>query len=53
MVVPKAGEVLLFPSEINHMIENNGSKHPRRAIAFNSFVKGKIGNYRDVSELTV
>ena len=53
VVVPKAGEVLLFPSEINHMIENNGSKHPRRAIAFNSFVKGKIGNYRDVSELTV
>lgn len=53
VVVPKAGEVLLFPSSINHMIEANGSQEPRRAIAFNTFIKGKIGNYRDVSELTV
>jgi len=53
VVTPKQGEVLMFPSDINHMIEANGSEAPRRAIAFNSFVKGTIGDYRDVSELTV
>lgn len=53
VITPKQGEVIMFPSDINHQIEANGSKEPRRAIAFNSFVKGKIGNYRDVSELTI
>jgi len=53
VITPKHGEVIMFPSDINHMIESNGSQELRRAIAFNSFVKGTIGNYRDVSELTV
>lgn len=53
VVEPREGEVLLFPSEINHMIEANGAGEPRRAIAFNAFVKGTIGDYRDVSQLTV
>ena len=52
-VTPKAGELLLFPSEINHMVEANSSPLPRHAIAFNSFVKGQIGDYRDVSQLRV
>lgn len=52
IVTPKTGEVLLFPSDINHMVESNGSSKPRHVIAFNAFVKGKIGHYRDVSELT-
>ncbi|MEL6568780.1 MAG: TIGR02466 family protein [Pseudomonadota bacterium] len=52
-VTPRQGEVLMFPSDINHQIEANGSDAPRRAIAFNSFVKGTIGDYRDVSQLTV
>ena len=52
-ITPRHGEVLMFPSDINHMIEQNGSQKPRRAIAFNSFIKGKLGNYRDVSELVL
>lgn len=51
VVTPKQGEVLLFPSEINHMVENNESSEDRWAIAFNCFVQGVLGNYRDVSEL--
>jgi uncharacterized protein (TIGR02466 family) len=51
VITPKSKEVLLFPSDINHAIEPNGSNEPRRAIAFNCFVKGKFGDYRDVSEL--
>lgn len=53
IITPKAKEVLMFPSDINHMIEANGSQEPRCAIAFNAFIKGTIGNYRDVSELNI
>jgi uncharacterized protein (TIGR02466 family) len=53
MITPKTNELYMFPSDINHMIEANVSTEPRRAIAFNSFVKGRFGSYRDVSELTI
>lgn len=53
VITPRQGEVIMFPSDLNHMIESNGSQAERRAIAFNSFVKGTIGDYRDVSELHV
>jgi len=53
MITPKVNELFMFPSDINHMIEANGSNEPRQAIAFNSFVKGRFGNYRDVSELNI
>jgi len=50
-VIPKQNDVLLFSSRLTHMVEPNTSGKPRHAIAFNTFVKGKLGNYRDVSEL--
>ncbi|MEM7083085.1 MAG: putative 2OG-Fe(II) oxygenase [Pseudomonadota bacterium] len=53
VVTPEQGEVLLFPSEINHLVETNSASEDRWAIAFNCFVHGKLGNYRDVSELTL
>ncbi len=53
VVTPEAGEVLLFPSEVNHMIEQNAAQELRCAIAFNAFIKGKLGDYRDVSELNL
>lgn len=52
-VEPRDGDLVLFPSEINHMVEANASNEPRHAIAFNSFIKGTIGDYRDVSQLTL
>lgn len=51
VLTPRSKEVILFPSDINHAIEPNASTELRRAIAFNCFVKGKFGDYRDVSEL--
>ena len=51
MIVPRSKEVLLFPSDVNHAVEPNRSNQVRRAIAFNCFVKGKLGDYRDVKEL--
>lgn len=52
-VEPKQGEVILFSSSLQHLVEENKSAKPRYSIAFNTFIKGKLGNYRDVSELTI
>ena len=52
-VVPEAYDMVLFSSGMLHMVEENQSNQPRHAIAFNSFVKGKLGDYRDVSELVL
>ena len=50
-LIPKQDDLFLFSSRLTHMVEPNTSSQPRHAIAFNTFVKGKFGNYRDVSEL--
>lgn len=42
-VTPAQNEVILFSSRLTHMVERNVSDQPRHAIAFNTFVKGKIG----------
>ena len=52
-IMPKQDDVFLFSSRLTHMVEPNASNQQRHCIAFNTFVKGKIGNYRDVSELTI
>jgi uncharacterized protein (TIGR02466 family) len=50
-VVPNQNEVILFSSRLTHLVEPNTSNQPRHSIAFNTFVRGKLGKYRDVSEL--
>lgn len=50
-VVPKQGDLVLFSSAIHHYVEPNQSNQDRHSIAFNTFVRGKIGSFRDVSEL--
>jgi hypothetical protein len=34
-------------------VEQNQSSQPRYSIAFNTFVKGKLGNHRAVTELSL
>lgn len=53
VVQPRANEVVLFSSGLQHFVEANAANEPRYSIAFNTFIKGKLGNYRDVSELTL
>ncbi len=53
IIKPKKGEVVLFSSSLQHYVEVNESTAPRHSIAFNTFIRGKLGNYRDVSELTL
>lgn len=52
-VVPEAYDMVLFSSGLLHMVEENRSSQPRHAVAFNSFIKGRLGDYRDVSELVL
>jgi uncharacterized protein (TIGR02466 family) len=52
-LIPKQNDVILFSSRLTHMVEPNASNQSRHSIAFNTFVKGKFGNYRDVSELVL
>lgn len=51
MITPKKNDVVLFSSGLQHLVESNGASEPRHSIAFNCFIKGKIGNHRDVSTL--
>ena len=53
VITPRKNEVLLFPSGLQHFVEPNQSMLPRHSIAFNTFIRGKLGDYRDVSELTL
>ena len=50
-VKPQTGQLILFSSALQHLVEPNMGTQPRHSIAFNTFIKGKIGDYRDVSEL--
>ena len=50
-VIPKQNDVLLFSSRLTHLVEPNQSHQPRYSIAFNTFVKGTLGNMRAVTEL--
>lgn len=53
IVVPKKNEILLFSSRLTHLVQPNESTEDRYSIAFNTFVKGTIGDLRDVSLLTI
>jgi hypothetical protein len=52
-VTPRRDEVILFSSRLTHMVEPNISNEKRYSIAFNTFVKGKLGDYRAVTELVL
>jgi uncharacterized protein (TIGR02466 family) len=53
VVEPRSGEVVLFSSSLHHYVEPNLADQPRYSIAFNTFVRGTVGNLRDVSELVL
>lgn len=53
VVVPKKDEVILFSSALTHVVETNTATTPRYSVAFNTFIKGKLGDFRDVSELVL
>lgn len=50
-VIPAKGDVILFSSGLQHYVEENRTAQNRYSIAFNTFVRGTIGSFRDVSQL--
>lgn len=51
ILIPEHNDMYLFCSSLNHFVQDNMSDKPRHSIAFNTFVKGDLGSFRDVSEL--
>ena len=47
----KTGDIILFPSSLNHMVETKEGDNTRISLAFNVFIKGTIGNNKQLTEL--
>jgi uncharacterized protein (TIGR02466 family) len=47
----KTGDIILFPSSLTHMVETKQGNNTRISLAFNVFVKGNIGNEKNLTYL--
>jgi uncharacterized protein (TIGR02466 family) len=49
----KSGDIILFPSSLTHMVETKKGENTRISLAFNTFIKGKIGNELSLTSLNL
>ena len=47
----KNEDIILFPSSLTHMVETKEGNNTRISLAFNVFIKGTIGNNKNLTEL--
>jgi uncharacterized protein (TIGR02466 family) len=47
----KTGDIILFPSSLVHMVETKQGDNTRISLAFNVFIKGTVGNNKNLTEL--
>jgi uncharacterized protein (TIGR02466 family) len=47
----KTGDIIMFPSSLTHMVENKEGTNTRISLAFNVFIKGTVGNNKNLTEL--
>ena len=47
----KTGDVILFPSSLTHMVETKEGTNTRISLAFNVFIKGTVGNNKNLTEI--
>ncbi len=47
----KTGDVILFPSSLTHMVETKQGTNTRISLAFNVFIKGTVGDNKNLTEL--
>ena len=47
----KTGDVIMFPSSLTHMVETKQGDNTRISLAFNVFIKGTIGDNKNLTEL--
>ena len=45
------GTLIMFPSELQHMVEQKQGKNLRTSLSFNTFIKGDIGVNGELTEL--
>jgi hypothetical protein len=51
VVFCKTGDIILFPSSLTHMVETKEGTNTRISLAFNVFIKGTVGNNKNLTEL--
>jgi uncharacterized protein (TIGR02466 family) len=49
----KTGDIILFPSSLTHMVETKEGDNTRISLAFNVFIKGTVGNNKNLTELII
>jgi len=49
----ETGDVILFPSTLNHGVDKKKGTNTRISLGFNVFIKGKIGNKLSLTELII
>tara|TARA_R110000751_G_scaffold234010_1_gene335151 strand:- start:36 stop:659 length:624 start_codon:yes stop_codon:yes gene_type:complete len=49
----KTGQLFLFPSSLEHMVETKKGSNTRTSLAFNVFVKGNLGEIKTLTELKI
>jgi uncharacterized protein (TIGR02466 family) len=49
----KTGDIILFPSSLTHMVETKEGDNTRISLAFNVFIKGTVGNNKNLTELLI
>ena len=47
----KTGDIILFPSSLSHMVETKQGDNTRISLAFNVFIKGTLGDNKELTEL--
>lgn len=50
---PRQGDILLFPSELEHSVSKNCSDQIRCSYSFNIFVRGEMGDFNSLSYLKI
>lgn len=43
-VTPEKGSMLIFPSNVEHMVEEYLGDTPRVSLAFNTFIRGNVNS---------
>jgi uncharacterized protein (TIGR02466 family) len=49
----KTGDLIIFPSWLHHNVKENLTDELRISLAFNTFIKGTVGNYDNANELNI
>lgn len=52
-ISPKSGKLVIFPSVIKHNVTPVLDNEKRYTIAFNTFIDGNIGNYKNATVLNL